>query len=156
MNRICPFLLALLLVLSGCSKSAPEQIKDTFEMSTTIHYSGNEYAADIFASAADLFKIEFTAPEKIKGLCFNWDVDKGTIEYKKLEYKFTSADAPEIFDSIKSAFQLLFNAKDGFSKNSDGTYSLSSDNITIELDAQGTPTKINTNGIIIDINKNTP
>lgn len=150
MYRIMSVFLVFLL-LCGCSKQAVPPKKDTFTLSTTISYEGNEYKADIFASAADVFKIEFTAPEKLKGLSFNWDTDSGFIEYKKLQYRFTADDAPEIFSSIKNAFKLIFSNTQSAILNTDGTFKVNGDGITVELTKDGTPTFITSGPVEIKI-----
>ncbi len=150
MYRILSVFLVLLL-FCGCSKQAVPPKKDTFTLSTTINYLGNEYKADIFASAADVFKIEFTAPEKIKGLCFNWDTQTGFIEYKKLQYKFTATDAPEIFSSIKDAFTLIFLNTGTATLNANDTFTIEKDGIRVELDKGGTPILITADGIEIKV-----
>lgn len=150
MNRVLPIFLALLLFFCGCSKGQEPPKKDIFELSATVNYSGKEYKANIFASSADVFNIEFTAPEKINGLCFKWDTNEGAIVYKNLEYKFSSDNAPEIFSDIRLAFNTVFlnSANAEFRED---MYFLEKDGIKIEFDREGIPTKITTDLLEITI-----
>ena len=97
-----------------------------------------------------LFNIEFTAPEKINGLCFKWDTNEGAIVYKNLEYKFSSDNAPEIFSDIRLAFNTVFlnSANAEFRED---MYFLEKDGIKIEFDREGIPTKITTDLLEITI-----
>ncbi len=96
MKRIAVVLLSILVLVCGCqpTNAKKEVLPSLFCANAKIAFDGMDYEAKLERHADGMWKVEFLAPDAVKGLIFTTEGEETDISFNGLHFTFDTQKFP--------------------------------------------------------------